>query len=265
MVTPRLVPIVYLAVTTSLASPAAVQARVSDGIHPWRPAVESAESYIARRRGLAAFSVMTPRHDWGFRGRVAFHSASVVKAMLLVAFLRQHAAHRRLTGDERATLEPMIQRSDNNAANRMMGIIGTRGLSSLAHRAGMVGFVPQAPIWGYSHIDARDQARFFMGIDRLLPRRHRAYGMHLLRTVIPSQRWGIGRVRPGGWKLYFKGGWGSGSGLVDHQVALLRRRGARVAVAVLTRDNPSHEYGKETLRGVFKRLMRRLDTTVTVR
>jgi hypothetical protein len=36
--------------------------------------------------------------------------------------------------------------------------------------------------------------------------------MHLLRTVVPSQRWGVARVRPDGWRLYFKGGWGSGSG-----------------------------------------------------
>jgi hypothetical protein len=30
--------------------------------------------------------------------------------------------------------------------------------------------------------------------------------------VIPSQRWGVGRVRPRGWSIYFKGGWGAGTG-----------------------------------------------------
>lgn len=29
----------------------------------------------------------------------------------------------------------------------------------------------------------------------------------------------IALVRPLGWRLYFKGGWGSGTGWVDHQVA----------------------------------------------
>ena len=47
--------------------------------------------------------------------------------------------------------------------------------------------------------------------------------MRLLGSIVRSQRWGIARVRPPGWALYFKGGWGSGSGAVDHQVALLRR------------------------------------------
>jgi hypothetical protein len=62
---------------------------------------------------------------------------------------------------------------------------------------------------------------------------------------------------PSGWKLYFKGGWGSGTGHIDSQVALLvhKRTGTRVSVAVLTLDDGSHAYGKETLRGIFKRLL----------
>ena len=65
-------------------------------------------------------------------------------------------------------------------------------------------------------------------------------------------------MRPDGWRLYFKGGWGSGTGLVDHQVALLREGDDRVAVAVLTTGNPDHVYGQQTLRGVFARLLRGL-------
>ncbi len=82
--------------------------------------------------------------------------------------------------------------------------------------------------------------------------------MHLLRTVVSSQRWGVARVRRDGWRLYFKGGWGSGTGVVDHQVALLRAGDDRVAVAVLTTANPDHDYAKQTLRGVFARLLRGL-------
>jgi hypothetical protein len=79
--------------------------------------------------------------------------------------------------------------------------------------------------------------------------------MHLLASITPSQRWGIGEVAPRGWHLYFKGGWGSGTGLMDHQVVLLTRGCARVSLAVLTMYDGSHDYGKATLKGIFQRLL----------
>jgi hypothetical protein len=45
---------------------------------------------------------------------------------------------------------------------------------------------------------------------------------------------------------------------MDHQVSLLKRGGARIALAVFTSFNPSHAYGKQTLRGVAARLLRGL-------
>src|SRR3954453_5815371 len=91
-----------------------------------------------------------------------------------------------------------------------------------------------------------------------MPPRHRTYGMRLLARIVPRQRWGIARVRPPGWRLYFKGGWGSGTGWVAPQVPLLTRGGERVSIAILTQFNGSHAYGKETLRGIAKRLLRGL-------
>jgi hypothetical protein len=99
----------------------------------------------------------------------------------------------------------------------------------------------------------------FLRIDRLVPRRHRAYAMRLLRGVIPAQRWGIAAAVPRGWRIAFKGGWGRGvTRQVDHQAALLTNRGQRVAVAVLTADNPSDAYGAATQEGVARRLLRGL-------
>ena len=111
------------------------------------------------------------------------------------------------------------------------------------------------PVWGLSLTTARDQTRFFLALEELLPDRHRAYALRLLRTIVPSQRWGMGQTIPEGWTLHFKGGWGSGSGAVDHQIGLLRRGEQRVAIAVMTVGNPSHAYGKATLEGVSRRLM----------
>ena len=226
----------------------------------WRPDMQAALRYKRTRVGDIAFAVRTDSRFYAYRADHVEWSASVLKAMLLVAYLdRPSVAHRTLDARDRALLNPMITVSDNDAATEVRSIVGNSGLSALAHRVGMTSFEPAA-IWGESHITARDQTKFFLHIDSFIPKLHRGYAMRLLASVTPSQRWGIGEVAPKGWKLYFKGGWGYGTGLIDHQVALLVRGCARVSVAVLTMDDGSHAYGKDTLKGMFARLLRGLPT-----
>jgi Beta-lactamase enzyme family len=225
---------------------------------PWKPHIREAASYAADRAGGISFGVRTERRLRGVDVRRTVPSASVLKPMLLVAYLRRLDVRRRaLRADERALLGPMIRRSDNAAASQVCNIVGTRGLARLASRAHMRRFHATRP-WGLSSIDVADQTRFLLHIDRYVPRRHRRYALRLLGSIVPSQRWGVARVRPRGWALYFKGGWGSGTGWADHQVALLRRGRRRLAVAILITSSPSHEYGKETLRGIAARLLRGL-------
>lgn len=151
----------------------------------------------------------------------------------------------------------MIRRSDSVAATTVRDVVGVRRIERVARVARMRDF-RYASIWGLSRTSPRDQARFIYRLRSYIPARHRRYAFHLLASIIPSQRWGIGRVPIHGWRLYFKGGWGSGSGRVDHQVALLRRGRRKIAIAVFTQFDPYHAYGKQTLRGVFARLLRGL-------
>jgi hypothetical protein len=231
----------------------------ADAIGParWSVRVDAARTYAQSRVGLIAFAVVDERGRLhGYRASAVAPSASVLKAMLLVAYLRKASVRdRSLTDYERGLLGPMIRRSDNNAASTILGLVGSRGVTRLAAVTGMTDFRLVTPIWGLSHITPRDQAHYFHHIDRYVPVRHRHYAMHLLATIVRSQRWGIAQVSPEGWNLYFKSGWGSGTGLVDHQVALLRRGETRVSLCIMTRFNPDHEYGKRTLRGIAARLV----------
>ena len=228
----------------------------SGGFAGWRPGVASARAYARSRAGDVAFSVRTRRLRRGLDEHAGFSSASVVKAMLLVAYVRQPAVRRRaLAAAERALLSPMIRWSSNDDATQVFGGVGPLALPALARRAGMRRFTGSV-VWGASQITAADQTRFFLRIDRLMPRRHRAYAMGLLRRIVPSQRWGVARVAPRGWTLHFKGGWTSA---VEHQVALLTRGRDRVAVAVLTSGSPGAAYGRATQEGVFRRLLRGLE------
>ena len=227
----------------------------------WTPHIAAAEKWAASRQGSVTFAVRTDDQLWGRRIDRQVPAASVLKAMLLATYLRRHDVRDRdLRRADKALLAPMIRRSDNVAATRVRDIVGNAAVVRLAHKAGMTRFVV-AQVWGLSRITARDQTKFFLHIDRFIPKPHRRYAMYLLRSIVPSQRWGMARVIPASWRLFFKGGWGSGTGAVDHQVGLLARGEERVALAVLTVNSPSHDYGKATLRGVSKRLLSGLDTS----
>ncbi len=227
----------------------------------WRPHMLSAIGYTDKRTGDVAFAVRTSDgRFYGYRPDHVEWSASVVKAMLMVAFLDEPSVRgRALTAHEKSILGPMITESDNDDAQIVFDTVGQGALRALAGRVGMTHFAT-SPIWGETQITAADQTTFFLHIDGYIAPRHRAYAMSLLAGIVPSERWGIGEVAPKGWKLYFKGGWGYGTGLLDHQVVLLVRGCARVSIAVLTMFDGSHPYGKQTLKGIFERLLRGLPT-----
>ncbi|HWA53773.1 MAG TPA: serine hydrolase [Solirubrobacterales bacterium] len=239
------------AVICLLVAPGAAQAK-----RAWHPDVKAARRYARHRDGAVAFAVDERGRLRGMAMAGTAPAASVFKVMLLVAYLRMRH-DRELSAGDRELLGPMIRRSDSVAATTVRDIVGVRRIERVARAAHMRDF-RYAPVWGLSRTSPRDQARFMYRLRTYIPGRHRRYAFHLLARIVPSQRWGIGRVTTRGWRLYFKGGWGSGSGRVDHQVALLRRGDRKIAIAVFTQFDPDHAYGKRTLRGVFARLLRGL-------
>jgi Beta-lactamase enzyme family len=244
-----------------LALVAAPVAGAAEDRYPWAKRIRAAERYADDRQGVVSFAVV----DEGGRLRGdhvdrAHNSHSVVKAMLLLAYLRQaDVRHRALTSADRDLLRPMIRRSDNGTATAVYDRVGPGALYALADDARMRHFSTQA-VWGLSQITARDQARFFYRIARLVPDRHRGFAMRLLTRIVQAQRWGIPPVAPDGWTLYFKGGWApassDGGRWGVNQVMLLRKAPRRFALAILTRYQPSKAYGIRTLRGVARRLLR---------
>ena len=218
--------------------------------------MEGARAWARERPGVTSFSIREGNRGWGWRGSRTVPGASLMKTIFMAAWLRR-ARDRPLRASDRALLAPMIRRSDNATATHIRNVVGAPALRAVARRAGMTDFAV-APVWGLSRTSARDQARLFARLERVLPPRHRAYAMRLLGSVVRSQRWGVGRGTPRGWRLYLKGGWGSGTGAVDHQAALLVRGERRIALSITTTGNGSHAAGKQTLRGVAARLLRGL-------
>lgn len=225
----------------------------------WRPSIRSAASYAAARQGNVRFAFIDDRgRFYGHDSADRVPAASVFKVMLLAAYLRMpEVRDRDLREADRGLLAPMICWSDNAAATRIRNLVGAKRIYGLASKAGMQDFALHST-WGLSRTSARDQVRFMYRLDRYIPRRHQRYARRLLATIVPSQRWGIPNVIPNGWKVFFKGGWGSGRGLVGHQVAFLESGERRIAMAILTTSSPSHEYATTTVREVARRLLKGL-------
>ena len=236
-----------------LVAPAAAEAK-----RPWHPHIAAAREYSQQRAGEVAFAVIDQRGRFrGYRVRDTAPMASTFKVMLMVSLMRKRGGHP-LSESDRQLLAPMIRVSDNYAATVIRDMVGERRIRRLARAAKMRDFQYNA-IWGLSRSSPRDQVRFMYHLHRYIPGRHRAYARYMLSHVVGWQRWGIARVVPDGWKLFLKGGWGSGTGLVDHQVALIKKGPKRVALVIFTELQPDHTYGKRTLSGVAARLLRGLD------
>jgi hypothetical protein len=213
--------------------------------------VQAARDYARGRAGTVGFAVVEPGGKLrGLRVNTWFYSASVVKAMLALEVVRE-ARNRSLTSTERALLHPMITVSDNAAASTVYRRVGGAGLYRVARAAHMTHFADVGN-WADAHITPADQARLFLRIDKLAPKRHRNYLRGLLASIVPAQRWGIAPVAAErDFRIMFKGGWRTN---ISHQVALLERDGERMALAVLTRG-AGDGYGRLTETGVAQRVL----------
>jgi hypothetical protein len=226
---------------------------------PTRAAVARARRFAGSRVGVVSFAVVGSSGKVHCRAcRRRYRAASVVKAMLLVAELRRlAAAGGQLTATDRALLGAMIRVSDNASASSIYLRVGDQGLYRLAEAAGMRGLGVYGH-WGNAETTALDQARFVARIDRLTPARYRRDARRLLSSVVASQAWGIPKVSRPRWRTAFKGGWvTTPRGELVHQVARLQRGKRAVAIAVLTDGNPTHAYGRATVRGIAARLLGR--------
>ena len=211
-------------------SPARARPRLAPAAHaarsPGDPDVEAADRLRRHERaGTVSFAVRTEHRVWGRDARGPSRARACSRSMLLVAYLRRAerprpAARRRRPRAARADDALVRQRDrherpEHRGRRRPRAARPARRDAPLPGRGAGVGPLerrrrrpePLPP----AHRPARAAA----------PPAHRAAPARLDRAARSAG--GSRSVRPPGWALYFKGGWGSGSGAVDHQVALLRR------------------------------------------
>src|SRR5918999_2258055 len=243
---------------TADGAPAATRsaAQQQPATYPPRSSIRVARAYV-RRRGHASFAVIDSRgrlHGFGARRR--YVSGSIVKVMLLVAYLRRLEGRMPRPADQEL-LHTMIVLSGNKVASIVQRRLGGGALWEVARDAGMRDFSVGAS-WGSALISAADQARFFRHFDRMIPVGTRDYARELMSSIDTRQRWGFPRPALDlGFEAFFKIGWrGTAAGRLVHAVGMFERDGERVSLAVLTDGNPSHDYGTDTIRGAAERAFR---------
>ena len=214
---------------------------------PAAGAVKKAIAWASHRDSKVGVAVVDSRGELhGWSEHVRFTGASLVKAMLLVAYLRKYPHAAALDG----TATRMIEESDNAGAYAIQGAVGgVSALRKVAKLAGMQDFQPGTS-WIDCKVSAADEARFFFDYLSHVPASRRSFARHLLNGITPMQRWGIpAAAGPDGWTTYFKSGWLEMDNVLMVQAAWMEKGGVKWSAAVMTDENPTKSYGWDTQKG----------------
>jgi hypothetical protein len=224
--------------------------------YPSPAAVASAARFLQTRGGRTSFAVLDSSGRLaGLNVREHFATASIVKVMMLVAYLQMlEAGHRGLSSADTSLLYPMIHESNNNAASAVLARVGGGALFRVARETGMSDYDPGRGWWAFTQTSAADQARLLFALPRLVPGRFYGYARYLMSSIEPSQSWGVPPVARPRWQVFFKTGWLPEEGVFT-EVARLERNGTAFSIAVLCAGEPSMPYGEQTIEGVAARLL----------
>jgi hypothetical protein len=241
----------FAGLATCAANASEPSAKGTPRAYPSRTAIAAAVRYLDARAGRTSLAVVdSSGHLSGTRLREHFQSASVIKVMFLTAFLQRLAVdHVGISALDKSLLYPMIHESNNDAASAVLDRVGGAAVARVAREAGMRDYAPGVGWWAYSQTSAADQARFFIAIEKLIPRQFWPYARGLMMGIEPEQSWGIPEVARPRWQVFFKTGALPSEGLFN-ETARLERPGVTFTVSIFSTADPSMAYGEETMRGV---------------
>jgi beta-lactamase class A len=196
-----------------------------------------------------------------------FDSASVVKAIILAALLRWHQEiGRPLTEEEYELARLMITESDNDAATALWDEVGMDRLQHFLDLADMKQTeLGQYGYWGLTQITTHDELLLLIlltGPNKVLSNASRSYQLGLMADVIASQRWGTPAGAPRDVTVHVKNGWlPDGTGWHVNSIGAFTGHGKNYMMTVLTDENPSEQYGIDTIEGVARLVHRDLNNS----
>lgn len=212
-------------------------------------------AFLRQRRGATAAAIYLPQTNtlYTYNAGARFAMASTVKVPIMATQLaRAYAANPNAVQLGTDLLAPMITISDNDAATNLLAAVGGPPAVTAELRARGVDATtinPQA--WGLSTTTAPDMALLMRSLyygERLNPRL-RDVAFRLMSGIVTEQRWGVPAGLPASSTVAFKGGWlPVQRGWLVHQMGVAVIDDEPVIFAYFNGEQPTFEYGKQTLR-----------------
>jgi len=263
---------------TPTASPTGAPRRTSDFVErPLADLSPAAAAFLETREGPRGVAVVVPSQGvvYSYNGDELTPMASVAKVAIMVTVMDRAIREKRtLTDWELSMLRPMITVSDNDSASALWEYVG--GGATVEETLRSMGLLATKPnpmeAWGASRSTPKEVALLLakIALGEILDEPNRELALNLMGQVDPSQTWGITSGVPtdqplhadiaikDGWNPTQGGWWVNSAGLV---MPLSTK--PMYALAVLTRQQPSMEYGIATIEGVASRVHAALHSQVT--
>jgi beta-lactamase class A len=244
-----------------------VVCRSADGDLAHRLSAEVAGALRKHHSAVAAgLYDRSSRTSCGYRAHAAYDSASVVKATLLGALLRQaEEDHRKLTKREKKLACAMITKSDNAATSTLWRQVGRKNVQHFLDLARMTDTEPvRRGYWGLTQVTAGDQVKLLKLLtshNRVLNDRSRGYELHLMTKVTEGQRWGTPAGAPKDAAAHVKNGWLSRSthGWRVNSIGAFTGGGHDYGIAILSQDNRTMADGVKTVEAASRAIHRELN------
>ncbi len=198
-------------------------------------------------------------------------TASMVKVDILADLLYEsQQGHRALSPTEQSLATSMIEDSDNTAAQQLWNDIGGFGTSTRVTGTGgyyaiqdfnrLLGFNQTITNWGWGLMQTTpaDYLRLLQALDSAnspLSSSSRSYENTLMRSVTPSQRFGLPTGVPSSAQVEVKNGWyPEPTGWQINSCAHVQLGAINYLAVIMTARNPNEDYGMATVDDVGRLL-----------
>jgi beta-lactamase class A len=221
--------------------------------------------YLNTRAGevtLAALDLRTGRSMIWHSGEVQA-TASIVKVNILVKLLAgERPAGSLPSASVRAPAAAMIEESDNTSATTLWGMVGgSSALKTFDRMLGMAQTEPSPclecsgfpwPGWGLTKTSAADQVTLMRDLvlaNHWLTNAQRLWALGLMENIVSYERWGLSYGVPNGVTVALKNGWVPLQNDLwqINSIGWIAGAGRDYVAAVLSEDNPTEQYGIETV------------------